>query len=73
MRKCKAERSYRVVKFIVNVRLIEKSVNNQVGRVYETQKRIVGSTLNMESTTRPNMPKVDDGASSAAFIAAIDV
>jgi hypothetical protein len=67
------EESYKVVKFIVNVRLMEKRVNSQVGSVYDTQNRRVGSTLNIESTTRPSMPTVDDGAFSAAFMAASDV
>jgi hypothetical protein len=58
---------------MVNVKLIEKSVNSQVGSVYETQKRIVGSTLRIERITRPKTPNVDDGALSAAFIAGRDV
>lgn len=62
-----------MVKFIVNVRLMEKSVNSQVGSVYDTQNRRVGSTLNIESITRPSMPKVDEGAVSVVFIAASDV
>jgi hypothetical protein len=61
------------VKFIVKVKLIEKSVKSHVGSVYDTQKRIVGSTLNIESITRPRTPKVDVGALSAAFRAAMDV
>jgi hypothetical protein len=65
--------SYRVVKFIVKVRLIEKSVKSQVGKVYDNQKRMVGSTLRMESITCPSTPKVDLGALSAAFRAAMDV
>jgi hypothetical protein len=62
-----------VVKFIVKVRLIEKSVKSQVGKVYDNQKRMVGSTLRMESITCPSTPKVDLGALSAAFRAAMDV
>ena len=52
---------------------MEKSVNSQVGSVYDTQNSRVGSTLNIESITRPSMPNVDDGAVSAVFIAASDV
>lgn len=61
------------MKFIVKVRLIEKRVNSQAGSVYDNQNRTVGSTLRMESTERPKMPNVDDGAGSAALIAARDV
>jgi hypothetical protein len=67
------ECSYRVVKFIVNVRLIENSVKSHVGSVYDIQNRIVGSTLRMERITCPSTPKVDEGVLSAAFIAARDV
>ena len=62
-----------MVKFIVKVKLIEKRVKSHVGRVCVTQKSMVGRTLKMERMTRPSMPKVDDGAVSAAFIAASDV
>lgn len=65
--------SYSVVKFMVKVKLIEKSVNSHAGSVYVTQKRMVGSTLKTERITRPKTPKVEDGAVSAAFIAASDV
>lgn len=60
---------YKVVKFMVNVRLIENSVNNHVGKVYVTQKRTVGRTPNTESTTRPKSPKVVEGGCSADFMA----
>jgi hypothetical protein len=65
--------SYKVVKFIVNVKLMEKRVKSQAGSVYVIQTRILGSTLRMERMTRPSRPKVEDGAFSAAFIAASDV
>ena len=61
------------MKFIVKVRLIENRVKSHVGSVYVNQKRMVGSTLKIERITRPNMPKVEDGAFSAPFIAASDV
>jgi hypothetical protein len=61
------------VKFIVNVRLIEKSVKSHVGSVYDIQKRIVGSTLRTERIVRASRPYVEDGALSAALIAARDV
>jgi hypothetical protein len=61
------------VKFIVNVKLMEKSVKSQVGNVYDTQKRTVGSTLRMERMVRASRPNVEDGAFSAAFIAAVEV
>jgi hypothetical protein len=61
------------VKFIVNVRLIEKRVKSHVGNVYDTQKRTVGSTLRIERIVRASRPNVEDGASSTAFIAARDV
>jgi hypothetical protein len=62
--------SYRVVKFIVNVRLIEKSVKSHVGSVYDIQKRIVGSTLRIERIVCASRPNVEDGAISTAFTAA---
>lgn len=65
--------SYSVVKFMVNVRLMENRVKSHVGSVYETQKRMVGSTLRIERMTRPRTPKVDDGVLSAALRAAMDV
>jgi hypothetical protein len=58
------------VKFIVKVKLIENRVKSHVGSVYDTQKRTVGSTLRIERTTCPSTPRADDGAVSAAFIAA---
>lgn len=62
-----------MVKFIVKVKLIEKRVKSHVGSVYVSQKSRVGRTLKMERMTRPRRPKVDEGAVSAAFIAASDV
>jgi len=56
------------VKFIVKVKLIEKSVNSHVGRVYVTQYRRVGSTLRMDRMTRPKRPKLVDGVVSAGFM-----
>jgi hypothetical protein len=56
------------VKFIVKVKLIEKSVNSHVGRVYVTQYRRVGSTLRMDRITRPKRPKLVDGVVSAGFM-----
>lgn len=64
---------YKVVKFIVNVKLMENSVNSHAGKVYVTQYKRVGSTPRTESTMRPRRPKVDDGVISAAFIAATEV
>jgi len=54
---------------MVKVKLIEKSVNNHVGKVYVIQYRIVGSTLKMDRTTRPSRPKlVEVVVVSAGFI-----
>jgi hypothetical protein len=61
------------VKFIVNVRLIEKSVKSHVGNVYDTQKRIVGITLRVERIVCASRPDVEDGAFSTTFTAARDV
>jgi hypothetical protein len=64
--------AYRVVKFIVKVRLMEKRVNSHVGKVYVTQYRMVGSTLKMDRMTRPSRPKVVGGVGSADFIPRIE-
>jgi hypothetical protein len=56
------------VKFIVKVKLMEKSVNNHVGKVYVIQYKMVGSTLKMERTTRPSRPKLVDGVVSTGFM-----
>ena len=64
--------SYKVVKFIVKVKLIEKSVNSHAGNVYVIQYKTVGSTLRMERMTRPSKPKVVDGVVSAGFIPRIE-
>lgn len=49
--------TYRVVKFIVKVRLMEKSVNSQVGRVMVvkviTQYRALGTTWKKKRKRRP--------------------
>jgi hypothetical protein len=60
--------SYRVVKFMVKVKLIEKSVNNHAGNVYVIQYKMVGRTLNTERMTRPSKPKVVEGVASAGFM-----
>ena len=65
--------TYRVVKFMVKVRLMENSVNSHVGKVYVTQYKTVGSTLKMERTTRPSRPKLVGGGVSAAFMPSTDV
>ena len=53
---------------MVKVKLMEKSVNNHVGRVYVTQYKTVGSTLKMDRMTRPKRPKLVDGVVSAGLI-----
>lgn len=59
-----------VVKFIVNVRLMEKSVNSHVGRVMVVKVMIQynapGSTPKMPRITRANNPKVDEDAAVSA-------
>jgi hypothetical protein len=55
---------------MVKVKLIENKVKSHVGSVYDTQKRTVGSTLRIERIICPSTPKAEDGAASAAFIAA---
>jgi hypothetical protein len=60
--------TYRVVKFMVKVKLMEKSVNSHVGRVYVTQYKTVGSTLKMDRITRPKRPKLVDGVVSAGLM-----
>lgn len=61
--------TYKDVKLMVKVKLMEKSVNNHVGKVYVTQYRIVGSTLKMDRITRPSRPKLVEGVVvSAGFI-----
>jgi hypothetical protein len=64
--------SYKVVKFIVKVKLIEKSVNSHAGNVYVIQYKMVGSTLKTERMTRPSKPEVVDGVVSAGFIPRIE-
>jgi hypothetical protein len=53
---------------MVKVKLMEKSVNSHVGKVYVIQYNMVGSTLKMERTTRPSRPKLVDGVVSTAFM-----
>jgi hypothetical protein len=62
------EMSYRVVKFMVKVKLMEKSVNNHAGNVYVIQYKMVGSTLKTERMTRPSKPNVVEGVASTGFI-----
>jgi hypothetical protein len=66
--RCRGQATYKVVKFIVKVKLMEKSVNSHVGRVYVTQYKTVGSTLKMERMTRSKRPKLVDGVVSAGFM-----
>ena len=58
---------------MVKVKLMEKSVNSHVGKVYVTQYRTVGSTLKTERTTRASRPKLAGGGASAVFIPTADV
>ena len=51
--------AYRELKFIVKVRVVENSVKSHVGKVYDTQKRTLGSTLKIDRMTRPSKPNVD--------------
>jgi hypothetical protein len=62
------EATYKVVKFMVKVRLMEKSVNSHAGRVYVIQYKMVGSTLKTERLMRPSKPNVVDGVASAGFM-----
>lgn len=50
----------------MKVRVVEKSVKSHVGKVYDTQKRMLGSTLSIERMTRPSKPNVDLEATSVA-------
>jgi hypothetical protein len=63
--------SYKVVKFIVNVRLIENNVNSHVGKVMVVtviiQYRMLGITRKIARTTRPKRPKVEGDDDSAAL------
>lgn len=70
------ELAYKVVKFIVKVRLMENSVNSHVGKVMVEkvmiQYRAPGKTLRMLRTTRASRPKVDEGVGfSAALTVAV--
>ena len=67
------ENSYKVVKFIVNVRLMEKRVKSHVGKVYVNQNKSVGSARRIDSTTLPSKPNGEEVALSADFIAATEV
>ena len=51
--------AYRELKFIVKVRVVENSVKSHVGKVYEIQKRTLGSTPRIDRTIRPSKPNVD--------------
>jgi hypothetical protein len=59
-------RTYRVVKFIVNVRLIENSVKSHVGRVMVqkvmAQYRMLGMTWKTKENTHPIHPTMVEGA-----------
>jgi hypothetical protein len=65
--------TYKVVKFIVNVRLMEKSVKSHVGRVMVVkvmiQYRVPGSTRRTVRMARARKPNVE-GVCSAAWRAA---
>jgi hypothetical protein len=60
--------TYSVVKFIVNVKVVEKRVNSVVGRVIVlkvmTQMSKLGITRRMLKITRPRSPKVETCAGS---------
>jgi len=62
-----AEHTYRVVKFIVNVNVVENSVNSHVGKVIVVnvinQYRMEGIVLNAKRTRCPRAPimEVDEG------------
>lgn len=43
----------------MKVRVVENSVKSQVGRVYDSQKRTLGSTPKIDRITRPSRPNVD--------------
>jgi hypothetical protein len=54
-------KTHRVVKFIVNVKLVEKSVKSHVGSVIVVnvtdQKRILGKTRRRNKSRRPDRPR----------------
>lgn len=69
---------YKVVKFIVKVRLMENNVNSHVGKVIVVnvmnQYKAPGSTRRTLRMTRASRPKVEDGVGfSTALIEAAAV
>ena len=68
--------AYRVVKFIVNVRVVEKRVNSHVGRVIVVnvivQYSSPGMTRSTASITLPRMPNVEVDAVSIGLMAGTD-
>jgi hypothetical protein len=65
--------AYRELKFIVKVRVVENSVKSHVGKVYDTQKRTLGSTPKIDRVTRPSKPNVDVETVCAASGVALTV
>jgi hypothetical protein len=65
--------AYRVVKFIVNVKVVEKRVNSHVGRVIVVkvivQNKRPGMTRKTANMTRPRMPNVVVDATSTDLMA----
>ena len=68
--------TYKVVKFMVNVRLMEKRVKSHVGSVMVVnvtiQYKRPGSTMRTVRITRPSRPNVDGEAASAALMAEME-
>lgn len=64
------DRAYKELKFIVNVRVVENRVKSHVGKVYDIQKRTLGSTPNIDKMTRPSKPNVEVEATRTASGAA---
>lgn len=69
-------RTHSVVKFMVNVKLVEKSVNSHVGREIEvkviSQKRRPGITLTKSSIKWPTQPSHDLGGKPSGVVASAD-
>ena len=65
--------AYKELKFIVNVRVVENRVNSHVGKVYEIQNRMLGSTPNVQRSIRPSNPSAELGAACVVSGAALPV
>lgn len=57
----------------MNVRVVENKVKSHVGKVYDTQNRMLGSTPSIDRMIRPSKPNVDFEATCVVPVVASPV